>query len=399
MLWLLRSARVYAPQPLGLCDLLIAGGQILAIADHLPALPAGLPCQELDLGGARLIPGLIDAHVHLSGGGGEAGPNTRVPPVQLTDLTRAGITTVVGVLGTDGTTRSVADLVARALGLREEGLSAYCYTGAYELPVPTLTGSIRRDIVYVDPIIGVGELAISDHRSSQPTFDEFLRIASDAHVAGLMSGKAGVLHLHLGDGPRGLDLVRRALDTTELPARTFHPTHINRQRRLFDEALDLARRGVTVDVTAFPDEDPGDGLHQVEAIARYLRADLPRERLTCSSDGAGCMPVFGPEGHVIAMDVGRATTLTDTIRGLLEGGVLLEDLLPVFTTNVARQLRLANKGRIAPGADADLVILADDHAPAAVMARGRWLLRDRLPTVFGTFEVRVEAARASQSRE
>ena len=52
-------------------------------------------------------------------------------------------------------------------------------------------------------MIGIGELALSDHRSSQPTRDELLRIASDAHVAGMISGKAGIVHLHLGDGERG----------------------------------------------------------------------------------------------------------------------------------------------------------------------------------------------------
>src|SRR5205085_7564452 len=138
---------------------------------------------------------------------------------------------VVGLLGTDGATRTIRDLVGRTLGLREEGISAWCYTGNYQVPVQTLTGSVRDDIVFIDPIIGVGELAISDHRSSQPTLDELLRVASDVHVAGMMSGKAGVLHLHLGDGPRGLELVRRALDGSELPPRVFHPTHVNRQRK------------------------------------------------------------------------------------------------------------------------------------------------------------------------
>ena len=136
----------------------------------------------------------------MTGGGGESGPASRVPRVALSALTRAGITSCVGVLGTDGTTRNVASLVAATLALRAEGLSAWCWTGSYEVPPITLTGSVRSDIVFVDPILGVGEVAISDHRSSQPTFDELVRLAADCHVAGMMSGKAGVLHLHLGDG-------------------------------------------------------------------------------------------------------------------------------------------------------------------------------------------------------
>lgn len=386
LLQLLRGAEVFTPAALGVCDVLLAAGKIAAIAPELPALPPGL-ADVHDLRGHRLVPGLIDAHVHLIGGGGEAGPSTRVPPIGLSQLSRAGITTVVGVLGTDGTTRTVADLVARALGLRDEGLSAYCYTGSYELPVPTLTGSVRRDLVYVDPIIGVGELALSDHRSSQPTLDELLRVAADAHVGGMMSGKAGIVHLHMGDGQRGLDLVRRALDLSELPPRVFHPTHVNRNRRLFAEAGELVARGCTVDVTAFPPEDdPGDSLYAADAIDRWLAEGLPVSRLTCSSDGAGCMPVFDGHGHICAMDVGRPTTLSDTLTELLARGHDLAAVLPIFTTNVADLLRLAHKGRLAPGADADLVALDDHGHIAGVIARGRWLIRGGQTVVCGPFE-------------
>jgi beta-aspartyl-dipeptidase (metallo-type) len=374
VLTLLRDAEVFAPERLGRQDVLIAGERIVAIAPRLPAFPPNL-ARELDLAGRIVIPGLIDAHVHVTGGGGEAGPGSRVAPLLFTTLAAAGVTTVVGVLGTDGTTRTIASLVARTLGLRQEGLSAFCYTGSYELPLQTLTGSVRKDMVFVDPIVGVGELAISDHRSSQPTLDELLRIASDVHVGGMMSGKAGLLHLHLGDGTRGLDLVRRALDTSELPPRVFHPTHINRQRRLFDEALELAARGVTVDVTAFPPgplEDPG--LSAVDAIERYLASGAPRDRLTCSSDGGGCLPVFDADGRMTSMDVGRPTTLLDTIRELVARGRSLEDVLPAFTTNVASLFRFARKGRIAAGSDADLVVLGPDLRVTEVMARAVWVV-------------------------
>lgn len=387
MLQLVRNATVFAPEPLGRRDLLIADRRIAAIAEQLPRLPADIPHTELDLGGLSLCPGLIDAHVHLIGGGGEAGLHTRVPPVQLTQLSTAGITTVVGVLGTDGTTRSVADLVARTLGLRAEGLSAHCYTGSYQLPVPTLTGSVRGDIVFIDPILGVGELAISDHRSSQPTLDELLRVAADAHVAGMISGKAGIVHLHMGDGPRGLDLVRRALEHSEIPPRVFHPTHINRNRRLFAECLEFTARGGYLDITAFPpEEDPGDSLSAAEAIARWLAADLPADRLTCSSDGAGCMPVFDAHGHICAMDVGRPATLITTIATLLAERLPLARILPIFTRNVADLLRLSHKGRIAVGADADLTALTPTGQVSAVMARGSWLVREGRPVVFGPFE-------------
>jgi beta-aspartyl-dipeptidase (metallo-type) len=382
---LLRNADVLAPEPLGRRDLLLCAERIVAVEERLET-PRGLVCDEIDLEGRKLVPGLIDAHVHVTGGGGESGPASRVPPILLGELTRAGVTTCVGVLGTDTTTRSMESLVARTLGLREEGLSAWCWTGGYPVPPRTLTGSVRSDIVFVDPILGAGEVAISDHRSSPPTLDEILKLAADCHVGGLMSGKAGVLHLHVGDGQRGLEHVRRALETSELPPRVFHPTHVNRQPRLFAEGKELAARGVTVDVTAFPVE-PGDpALPAEEAIGTWLDQKLPKSRLTVSSDGSGCLPVFDARGRLISMDVGRPSLLAATLRALVKSGRELSDVLPFFTTNVAELLRLPGKGRIASGADADLLVLGEDACIAWVIARGRVMVREGEPVVKGAFE-------------
>src|SRR6266850_2260745 len=266
MIQLLRNAELYAPEPKGGAHLLVAGETIVWVGGSLPALPSTLGVREHDLEGRRVFPGLIDGHVHLTGGGGEAGPNTRVPPLGLTRMTSGGVTTVVGVLGTDDTVRTTAELVTVARGLIAQGLSAWCYTGGYHVPPTTATGSVRGDIALIDLILGVGELAISDHRSSHPTLDELLRVAGDAHVGGLMSGKAGIVHLHVGDGPRGLEPVREALDRSELPAAVFNPTHVNRRRALFDEALALTERGCTIDVTAFPVGEGEDAWSAEEAV-------------------------------------------------------------------------------------------------------------------------------------
>lgn len=382
-LTLLRNATLFDPEARGVVDLLVGGGAVLAVGPSLDALPGAL-CTTVDLAGARVVPGLLDPHVHLTGGGGESGPASRVPRVEKSALVRAGVTTCVGVLGTDGTTRTVAELVATTLALREEGLSAYCWTGSYELPLLTLTGSLRRDVVFVDPVLGAGEIAISDHRSSQPTLAELARLAADCHVAGLMSGKAGVLHLHLGDGARGLAPVRELLDTTELPPRVFYPTHVNRKRRLFDEAVELARRGCTVDVTAFPVEDGEDAYSAADSIARYFASGAPRENLTVSSDGGGCLPTYDAQGTLLAMDVGRSAALGETLAALLDRGVDLAEALPPFTRNIATLLKLSRKGHLRPGADADLVVLDDAHRIRDVMARGTFVLRDGALTTHGT---------------
>ena len=383
---LVRDADVFAPEPLGRRQVLVGGGRVLWIGGPDDAAPSGLPMDVVDLGGRRLLPGLMDGHVHVTGGGGESGFASRVPALPLSRYTSGGVTTVIGVLGTDDLARSTRELVAGVMGLREEGLSAWAHCGGYHLPPATVTGSVRGDIAFIDCIIGVGEVAISDHRSSQPTLDELLKVAADAHVAGLMTGKAGIVHLHLGDGPRGLDLVRRALDQSELPPRVFNPTHVNRRRALFEEALELARRGSTIDITAFPVAEGEDAWSAADALQRYLDSGAPAERITVSSDAGGCLACFDGEGHLCGMDIGKPAALGATIAQLLARGLPLERVLPAFTSNVARLLRLPRKGHIAVGADADLVVLDAQHRVSDVMALGAWHVRDGAQVRTGLFE-------------
>ena len=386
MLTLLTNADVFAPEPLGLRHVLVAGDQIVFMDERCPVLDDALNVDLMDLDGARPIPGFIDAHAHLTGGGGEAGYETSVPAPLLSEFTRAGVTTVIGLLGTDDLVRTTSSLISRIKALRAEGMSAFGYTGGYHIPPMTLTGTVRSDIVHIEELIGVGELAISDHRSSQPTLQDVLRLASEAHVAGLMTGKAGVVHFHVGDGSRGLELIREALDVSELPPRVYYPTHVNRRKALFEEACDLARSGCSIDITAFPKAEEEDTYSADEALSRYLDTDCPVEGVTISSDGGGCLPVFDKQGNPVSLDYARASALSETLRSLIKQGSDLGAVLPAFTSNVSRILRLSHKGSIAPGMDADLVVLGEDHLPEHVMARGRWHVKNKHPIVRGTFE-------------
>jgi beta-aspartyl-dipeptidase (metallo-type) len=379
MLTLLTNGEVFAPEPLGRRHVLVDGGRVLWIGESEPEVPSSFPVETVDLGGRRLIPGLVDCHVHLTGGGGEGGFGSRVPPVPLSAFTRGGTTTVVGVLGTDDTIRSTASLVAGARSLVDQGMSAFCLTGGYHVPPMTLTGSVKGDLLHIDRIVGVGEIAVSDHRSSQPTLDEFLRVAADAYVGGILAGKAGVTHVHLGSGDRGLSLVAEAIEKSEIPARFFHPTHVNRRKALTDEALEFVGGGSTIDVTAFPVAEGEDAWTAAETVRRYFAADLPGDRITVSSDGGGSVG----EGMV-----GRPAALGETLVELLATGSPLEQVLPAFTSNPAEVMGLGGKGRIREGEDADLVVLAEDGTATDVMARGRWHVRNGAVEVLGTYERR-----------
>ena len=386
MLHLIRNAHIYTPGDYGHGHILVAAGRIIYLGETEPQIDKALISSDTDLQGARLTPGLIDAHTHLTGGGGEAGFSTRVPSVALTEFTSAGVTSVVGLLGTDDTTRSTSSLIAQTYALREEGLNAWCYTGGYHLPLTTLTGSVRSDIIHIECIIGVGELAISDHRSSQPQFEEIIRVAGDAHVAGLMTGKAGIVHLHLGDGERGLSMIERALAETEIPARVFNPTHVNRKKTLFEEACELSRQGVFVDLTAFPTNDDEDAWSAADAWQHYKELGCPADRITISSDGGGCLPVFDAEGELVSLDYGRSRALADCLGELLKRDLKMADVLPAMTSNQATLLRLRGKGQITVGADADLLVLDDEHSVRDVMIRGIWHIREHKALVKGNFE-------------
>lgn len=385
MLKLLTNARLYAPEPLGIRHVLVAGGRIVWIGDAKPDLGASLGVEVTDLGGRRMIPGLVDLHVHLTGGGGEAGPETKVPPLALSRFTRGGVTSVVALLGTDDATRHPRELITAVQALRNEGLSAWAWTAGYHIPPVTITGSVRGDLATIECIVGV-KTAISDHRSSQPTRDELLRLASEAHVGGLMTGKAGLVHLHVGDGARGLEPIRDALAHSELPPRVFHPTHVNRRKALFEEAIALAKAGSHVDITAFPVREGEDAWATNDALTRYLDSGAPAERVSVSSDGGGCLPEFDADGRVSRMGVGDPGDLARTLAALLSSGQPLERVLPAFTNNPARLLRLARKGHLTVGADADLVALDDHGAITDVMANGTWHLRSGSLAAHGTFE-------------
>ena len=386
MFELITNADVFAPEPIGIRHVVVCAGKIAYIGEQLPQLDDAFDVEVTDLDGARMIPGLIDAHTHLTGGGGEAGPSTRVPPLALSQITHAGVTSVIGLLGTDDLTRTPQNLVSQVMGLREEGLSAWCYTGGYHVPVITLTGSVRSDIVNLEPVIGVGEVAISDHRSSQPTRDEILRLASEAHVAGLMTGKAGIVHFHLGDGERGLSMIRECLATSEIPPRVFNPTHINRNKPLFEQACELSGLGCNVDLTAFP-ADSGDlGWSAEEAVERYIGQGCDSSKLTISSDGGGCLPSFGPQGELLKMGFASCAAMAECLKNLLDSKMPAQTILPLMTSNVARLLKLQHKGSLLQGMDADLVVLDPNNRVDHVMARGIWHLKDGQQLVNGLFE-------------
>ena len=384
----IHDVETHTPDPAGPSTLLLAGTRIERIGPGL-ALTAGL-AEEIEGPDLIAVPGLVDAHVHLAGGGGEGGFASRTPELSLGDAIAGGVTTVVGCLGTDGVARSLPALVAKARALAEEGISTFVLTGSYGVPLVTLTGSVERDLMLVGEVVGVGELAISDHRSSQPTFEELARIVADARRGGVLAGKSGIVNVHLGDGPSGLGLIRRLVDETEIPITQLLPTHVNRNPALFEEAVAWARRGGWVDMTTsnVPAFFARGAVKPSAGLARMLAAGVDPSRITFTSDGQGSLPDYDASGRLVGLGIGRVTSLLDEVRdAVLVEGVPLSVALGVATRNPARALGLPRKGVLAEGNDADVVLLRrDDLAVHTVIAGGRFLMREGRPVAKGTFE-------------
>ena len=393
MVTLIRNAKVYQPEYAGVKDILVLNGKIAVVGEKLKADFGGsVEAEELDAEGMAAVPGFIDSHEHIMGGGGEGGFATRTPEANLKDLVLNGITTVVGCIGTDSVARDMTALLAKAHALEAEGITAYAYTGSYRVPIQTLTDSLMKDIMMLDKVIGVGEVAVSDHRSSQPTFEEFARIAADARVAGMLSGKAGIVNVHLGDSARKMDLIERVIHETEIPASQFLPTHVNRNAALFDNCLELAKEGLTIDFTGNEDIDYWeticDEVRVCKGIRRLLDLGISSDRFTISSDGQGSMPVFNAAGEYQGIGIGKASCLLKEVRECVQKeGIPLEIAVKGITSNVASVLKLGAKGQLKAGFDADICLLAEDSLELkTVMAKGQFVVRDGVQQVFGTFE-------------
>lgn len=390
MLKLIKNGEVYAPDYLGKKDILLVGGKIGYIQDKISIPKDFVDIDIIDASGKYVVPGFIDSHVHICGGGGEGSFKTRTPEIQLTDIILGGVTTVIGLLGTDGTTRTMSNLIAKANGLEEEGITTYIYTGSYQVPIRTVTGSVQDDIILLDKVIGVGEVALSDHRSSQPSIEDIAKLAAEARVGGILSGKAGVVNMHMGDGDRQLDFIEEIVNTTEIPITQFLPTHMGRSKKLFLRSIEYAKKGGIVDFTTSSDKDSLEkrDTKPSKALKTLLDEGVSPNNITFSSDGQGSLPKFDEQGNFTGLGIGKVMSLYGEVRdAIIEEKVSMDIALRPITANPANALKLANKGYIKEGLDGDIVILDKDNLEIeTVIAMGKTMVFNKEVIVKGTFE-------------
>ncbi|OLS26352.1 MAG: Isoaspartyl dipeptidase [Candidatus Heimdallarchaeota archaeon LC_3] len=363
---LLKGGEVFSPKYLGVRDILIGGKEILSISEESLEIKPKKYVKAIDLNNKVVIPGLIDLHEHLIGGGGEDGPTSRTPEAKISELIKSGVTTAVGVLGTDSISRSLNDLLTKVRSLNLEHFSAFMYTGAYRYPSPTITGDVMKDIMLIDQILGV-KIALSDHRSSFASLNDLAKLTSDVRVAGLLGKKPGIIHIHMGSAKEKLDIIWQLLDDFPLPITQFHPTHMNRNEELITEGKKFVTKGGHIDFTA----DPTDSL-LLETLMNWSKDQQLKTNVTLSSDAYGSLPKFNSDGKLIGIDVGKPDILIKLIKILfLENNLKLPDILPFFTSNPAIILHLTRKGMVQINNNADLLVLSPDLELEYVFCNGK----------------------------
>ncbi len=375
---LIKNADVYAPEHLGTRDIFLAGGKIVAMAEKLDVTLPDL--EVIDAAGYIVAPGLVDQHIHITGGGGEGGWHSRCPELVFSELVKAGVTTFLGVSGTDSMTRSVENLLAKVRGLKNEGASGWMWTSNYAYPVTTITKDVRTDMLAIPEVLGV-KIALGDHRSSFPNQHEIMQILADVRVSGMLTGKTGFLHVHLGDFPYSFDIFDECV-AQGMPIKHIRPTHVARHPEVFRRACEFAKKGGFIDITTGGGNYMGSA---ADAVRAALAADVPFDRITLSSDGHGSMPRFNEAGEMVGLGIGSIMCDIETIRELKdELGV--EKALTPMTKTVAGALGLETKGGIAVGKDADILFLTKDLDIDWVFMMGKVAMRKGEIVMKGAFE-------------
>lgn len=160
------------------------------------------------------------------------------------------------------------------------------WVGSYRVPIVTLTGSLQQDLLLIDKVLGAGELALSDHRSSWPSKSDLIQLISDARVGGMLSGKPGVVQFHVGSSPTKLDILWQILNETTIPIHHMYPTHMSsRGDELIEEAKKWLNAGGVCDFTA--DIEHLNETDTVNALNQFRNKKLPLKQITISSDAYG----------------------------------------------------------------------------------------------------------------
>lgn len=390
MFKIVRQGYVFSPEDKGVQDILICHEKIVRIEKDLSSLGKQMEAEVIPADGKIVVPGFVDQHVHFLGGGDYEGPAGATTDIQFSSLVKSGITTATGCLGCDDTARNMLDLMRRARDLDKLGITTYLYTGSFNVPSPTITGNVRRDVMMVDKILGV-KFAISEVMASPAPLFELADVAKDSFLGGLIAGKKGLIHIHVGKKPERMEPLFEILKITNIPITSFIPTHVNRHDpNVMEQAIRFVKMGGTVDMTAISSPETGSptAIRADRALSDFLKAGVPIEQVTLSSDGNVSMPILDKKGNKTGLYNAGVDHLYRIFLMMVKNcEIPFSDILKIVTSNVARTLGIEDKkGSIEVGKDADLILFNKDYGIEEVLARGQVMVQDGKEMVRGYFE-------------
>jgi beta-aspartyl-dipeptidase (metallo-type) len=347
---LIKNIQLLSEKKGHLKDILIAGKKIVVIDENMDV--GNLKVEKIDGKGAIATPGLIDIHVHTAGGGGQTGFYSLAPEVIMCDMIQCGTTSVVGTLGTDGFVKQLPQLYAKTMSLRMNGMSAYMLTGFYGLPTPVLTDCIANDLIFIDPVVGC-KIAICDDRSSFPSCDDLMKIISQVRLGGFTSNKRGVMHVHLGALPEGMEQLLSIAKKYPTLIQYISPTHTIRTEHLFFQGIEFAKMGGMIDITT----GASQYIPPYKGVLVALENGVSINNMTFSSDGNGGVkkidPVTGEETYTIA----PINSNLDQLKKLIfDGGLDPNEAFKLLTVNAAKTMALKGKGLLQAGYDAEICL-------------------------------------------
>ncbi|GAC1673036.1 MAG: adenine deaminase [Candidatus Dormibacteraceae bacterium] len=325
-------------------DVVVAGGKVLsvftkewlevevAIVDgHVVGLGRYEGRERMDVAGAYLVPGFIDAHMHIESSKLTVDEFARAVLAHGTTAVIADPHEIANVLGTDG----IHWLLDSCSGLPLDVfvMASSCVPASrFESPHrPFTTGDIE-SLLRRHRTIGVAEMmnfpgVIAGSESEVAKLQTGLTDHVDGHAPGV---RGPALNAYIAAGIRS-----------------------DHEATTFEEALEKRRLGMWV-------------MLREASIARNLRDLLPlvkrygTERcMFCTDDREPGFIV--EEGHIDQM-----------VRVAVQEGISPEDAVVMATLNPATYHRLRHLGAIAPGYQADILVLDDlrSFTPRQVLKRG-----------------------------
>ena len=256
------------------------------------------------------------------------------------------------------------------------------YTSNYHYPPTTLTGSVPNDLFMVPEVLGC-KIALGNHRSSFPTLQNVLALLADIRVGGMISGKLGVLHIHLGNIPGPFEMFAEMVKMG-MPIRHIRPTHCSREENVLNAAIGFALKGGRIDFTTGADCCLGK---PELAVIKALEAGVDAQLITMSTDGHGSMPRFNAKGEMVGLGVGGVEgNLEATLRLIKDYNMPIAKALSFTTKNVAQGLNLMNVGVVKTGAIGNACLFDADWTLTDVFSKGRQMMKDGEIIVRGTFE-------------